>query len=1000
MFGDDDERLIAARLDDAIVGELVRIRIRDTYLGTGFLIAGDTVLTCAHVVHGHSTGLSVALAGTWIEVDVVRSIPPETPGGIHPFPDLAELRLRTPVESIGVWLGERPPLRGDEVAAYGYSRESLEGLSLPETLDLEVAGPSGRFTRVKSDQVLRGLSGSPVLDPRTGRVCGVLKSSRDVDDERGGWLIPIGAVAAHLPESVRRNADAHRPGTRWRDIAVLLDARQQRLFRRPRERRRTGERPATPARLLAGDVMPFVPRPEVDALYAWCTGEPELALRLLHAPGGAGKTRLAAQLGLRLRNEGWNAGFVAPGAPADPAWQAELVAALAVRIPVLVVLDYAEGQVPDIAAFLAYLDDHLPEGSRLRILLLARSVEPLWQALSTSTGMPADADEKALTGRLDPGGSTSLATLAFDTFAAHLDCPWLRAPRTLDARAAAADSPLSVLALALDAVLTMRQGDTWIETDDPLTRICTHELHAWSSVLKGQLPVGSVLTGTLGTLVSEGLLLVPTLAPGRDPDALTELLLRVCRAAFARTPEPDVAAVYTCLRTLYPGEDEGVAPMEPDRIGEILMRRVFTSTVSSGNVVGYLAAILETPDAAPIGARVATAARTIEVFARARGCTGTGRIEAHDAYRRMDAALGAAAADNPAVVLPALVVAGEALPHVEPLVALMTPLLETCDPAVLGAVEERLPEYPSGLSAAAAVTFRRLLGPGSATLTVPAQAERLRLLSRFALRLGDLDTPGSGEDALDAAREAAALADDLYRRTGRYAGEYAAVLNNLALLLHRGGDLGTALAHAADAVERYRGLLAEAEATGDDVLCSRRRLDEAAALSTLVSLRLADGQVAAAVEEASRAVTLCMRARPGARHDDTFVTCLEVLIEARFATGEGAVTAATRLVEVLRILAERQPGRYAARLPEGLHTLARALVRADRERDAYPVMREAVALRTALPTEASQRVMTQRADRQYALLRALAQLAGRHREFESEQRIWLARLPAEHDHDA
>ncbi|MET7302204.1 serine protease [Embleya sp. NPDC005575] len=1000
MYGDDDERLLAARLDDVIVGEVVRIRTPGRYLGTGFLVAGDTVLTCAHVVHGCSTELSVSLAGARIEVEVVQQIPTETPGGIFPFPDLAELRLRTPVESIGVWLGERPPLRGDEVAAYGYSREGLEGLRLPETLDLVVAGPSGRFTRVKSDQVLRGLSGSPVLDPRTGRVCGVLKSSRDVDDERGGWLIPIGAVAAHLPETVRRNADAHVPGTRWRDIAVLLDARQQRLFRSHRERGAAGERPATPAGLLAGDVMPFVDRPEVAELYAWCTSEPDLALRLLHAPGGAGKTRLAAQLCRRLRDEGWNAGFVAVGAPAKKAWQAELVAALAVGIPVLVVLDYAEGQVPCISALLEYLDNHPPQPSRLRILLPARSVEPLWQALSAVRGMPADADEKPLTGRLDPGGTNSLAALAFEVFAEHLDCRWLTVPHTLDARAATADSPLSVLALALDAVLTMRQGDTWTETDDPLTRISEHELHAWSALLKGQLPEGSVLTGTLGALVSEGLLVVPTLAPGRDPDELKALLLRVCRGAFALTPEPDVFAVYACLRTLYPGEDAGVAPMEPDRIGEILVRRVFKSEISSGNVVAYLAAILDTPDRAAIHDRIATAARTIEVFARARGCTGTGRVEGHRAYQRMDAALAAAAEHDPAVLLPALVVGAEALPHAEPLGALMVPVLETCDPEVLRAVEERLPDYPSGLSEVAALTFGRLLEPASATLTVAVQAEQLRLLSRLSLRLGDLDAPGNGEAALDAARKAALLAADLYRRTGRYATEYAAVLNNLALLLYRSGAVTTALVHGRDAVERYWRLLDEALTTGDEALCSWRRLDTAAALSTLVSLRLADGQVYAAADEASRAVALCMEARPGTRHDDTFVTCLEVLVEARFRTGEGAVTAATRLVEVLRVVAERQPGRYLARLPEGLHALARALVRANREREAYLVMREAVALRTALPAVASGRVMAQRDARQRTLLRALAQLSGRLGEFASEQGIWLARLAVEHDHDA
>ncbi|MFI9774491.1 trypsin-like peptidase domain-containing protein [Streptomyces sp. NPDC051956] len=973
--------------------QVVGVRTAAGFHGSGFLVSEDTVLTCAHVVQGRE-GLSVTVQGRTTEVDLIRLVPGgRGTGSIYGFPDLAELRLRQSLPGIGVWLGEKGPPQGGEVAAHGFSGHTLEGGVQPDTLHLVVAGASGQFVRVHWDRVVQGFSGGPVLDLRTGRVCGVLKASRDEQDAQGGWLIPIDAVRSHFPELAARNDRAHRPGTVWCDMALERCRRQTKLFGLfGRDRRRRTASRVTPAQLLAHGTMPFVERPELADLQAWCVEEPDQLLRLLHAPGGSGKTRLAAELCRWANDQGWIAGFADKGDPGQPQWLAELTDALAVGIPVLVVFDYAQARLDDICVLLEHVYQHGPERMRLRLLLLARSDEPLWQALQRRVDdwALADASVVQLPRTIAVTGNTSLASTAFTVFADRLGCGWLAAPQSLDARAEKEDSLLGVLALALDAVLTLEQGGTWSEADDPLDRICDHEIRGWHALLAARLPKETVLSGESGERLSEGLLLVPTLAPGRQPTDLRALLDRVHSAAFPGQQALNMFGVHTCLQMLYPAGDDRVAPLEPDRIGEILIRRVLSTPESSGHTNAYLDALLDARHLTSEEARITAAAETVEVLARARGCTSVGRVEAHAAHPALDSALGQAVAEHPDVMLPALAISGSALPHAEPLAAVMIPVLEVCEPSFLTSVESRLPDYPSSMSPVSVVVLGRLLDLRSEEFTEGDQLLRLRRLTRYSLRLDDI---GRNDTALETARQSVALSRDLVQQSGRHMAEYAAALNNLSLLLHRAGQTVPALEQSRSAVALYEQLLAGVEE--EDVQRQRYLLDTAAALSTLALLRLEDGQVHAAADEAARGVLLCEEARPGARQDDTLLTCVEILAECRQRAGliAAAVVSGAESVALLRELAERQPGRYLARLAEGLHSHARGLIRAGQDREAYLAMREAVNLRKALPGGDPTRLAAQRRS-----LCALTELCDELNEFAHQRDSWLEQLESLGDH--
>ena len=75
----------------------------------------------------------------------------------------------------------------------------------------------------------------------------------------------------------------------------------------------------SPAHLLQARyaVVPFYEpgrQDELEDLLTWCQSESAVAVRLITGPGGAGKTRLLIEHGLRLDEHGWVSGFLGPDA--------------------------------------------------------------------------------------------------------------------------------------------------------------------------------------------------------------------------------------------------------------------------------------------------------------------------------------------------------------------------------------------------------------------------------------------------------------------------------------------------------------------------------------------------------------------------------------------------------------------------------------------------------------------------------------------------------------
>jgi hypothetical protein len=138
-----------------------------------------------------------------------------------------------------------------------------------------------------------------------------------------------------------------------------------------------------PSRLLAArhQVVPFFLRPELNLLESWRDESARgLSVRLVHAEGGTGKTRLAQEFAARSIAAGWTVALARHRSEVASAGGGD--ESLTVRSPGLVlIVDYAERWPP--ADLITLVRQHRDAArDRLRLLLLARPAGAWWQSLA------------------------------------------------------------------------------------------------------------------------------------------------------------------------------------------------------------------------------------------------------------------------------------------------------------------------------------------------------------------------------------------------------------------------------------------------------------------------------------------------------------------------------------------------------------------------------------------------------------------------------------------
>ncbi|MFP3987974.1 trypsin-like peptidase domain-containing protein [Streptomyces sp. E11-3] len=325
------------------------------FLGSGYFVAPNWVLTCAHVVRqGEGARVKVVYetepgrGESSVDGEVMATLP-DTPRAVSPgswpAPDLALVRLLEPADHACVYVSERPAAfyGGESVVYLGWSE--VGGVLRRVNGTCAVQGTLGwadpdEQIRLGGDILPPGVSGGPVVDPVRGEVVGVLKSQ--LDRGLGGTSIgveqlralpvpdgPVGSEHDDLYQAVfhahdRYHMDRHQhpdaaPGS-WTDVQSDLGATAGRTLT-PQQRTQLLGRlaelpPPTSTRgllslldgLLGGQAAPRYPAPRgwrdgVGALYESRRGEGALELVLEFAMGALTAERPYATPGMDTAEE-------------------------------------------------------------------------------------------------------------------------------------------------------------------------------------------------------------------------------------------------------------------------------------------------------------------------------------------------------------------------------------------------------------------------------------------------------------------------------------------------------------------------------------------------------------------------------------------------------------------------------------------------------------------------------------------------------------------------
>ncbi|MDG4770973.1 tetratricopeptide repeat protein [Solwaraspora sp. WMMD792] len=674
-----------------------------------------------------------------------------------------------------------------------------------------------------------------------------------------------------------------------------------------------------PSMLLAANnqVVPFTALRDADRaeLAAWRDDPARgVAVRLLHGPGGQGKTRLAAQFGADSVAAGWPVAVArhrSQLAADDPPEATEVTGR-----GLLVIVDYAERWPAEDLRDM-FKDRLLRQGVPTRLLLLARPESTLWPLQHDLTTLGYAADVTALTPAADsPANRQRIFTEAADRFAYAygIDDTSIRPPADLvtgDAYrqilvihmaalvavdAAARQRPAPTGDRDLSAYLLRREVDHW------------HKLHEQqaSFVTTPQVLSRAVCTATLTRPLDydDGLAALTT-AGVCAPDAAGQVLTD--HAVCYPPTEPDKA-----LEPLYPdrlGEDfialrlpgHGVAGSPADPWSSTAITRLITGTDPDG-------AGQPPWSAAALTMLVETAIRWPHVASRI---------------------LSPLLRERPELAVAA---GGTVLARIAD--------VEALDIAVLEAIEPHLPQGQHvGLAIAKAAITKRLTSHRLGTADEPTRAWLLVTLSNW------LSEAGRRDEALTATVEAA----DIYRRLAQanpaaYEPDLAMSLNNLGIRLSDLGRRDEALTATVEAADIYRRLAqANPAAYEPDLAMSLNNLSV-----DLSNLGRRDEALTATVE----AVTIRRRlaqANPAAYEPDLATSLNNLGIRlSDLGRRDEALTATVEAVTIRRRLAQANPAAYEPDLATSLNNLGNRLSDLGRRDEALTATVEAVTIRRRL----------------------------------------------------
>ena len=271
--------------------------------GAGFFVAPGIILTCAHVVGGHSRPIvrwardgqpliEAYAAGPGLTLDDKGPTIPGLEGG---YPDIAVIEVPGLDDHPCVAIDTGTPGANDTFKVYGYPREG--GAELLTPARLEYRGMHGTIPAahldLADDTIKPGMSGAALLNMRTGAVCGILVATKHPERSDGGLAVHWAAIEDDISDVLAANRAFHKRDQRW---SAALARREPTLQLRTPVMRRKPPEFARPLPEHFESRKDLLETTKGELLRPSAGGRARLVG--LVGMGGAGKSVLACSLGL------------------------------------------------------------------------------------------------------------------------------------------------------------------------------------------------------------------------------------------------------------------------------------------------------------------------------------------------------------------------------------------------------------------------------------------------------------------------------------------------------------------------------------------------------------------------------------------------------------------------------------------------------------------------------------------------------------------------------